>query len=544
MPRRRRLKGERNAILLVCAFLIAAATSCLMMNVTANHVDDGVEIDGNTGFDYYIHVRYDGVDASGKESSDSQRARLFSDRIDVVDKIPSDLQFVTFTSPNNSYTATARNDDRATCSGKIVQDKESSGWNAEHTYFAVQGLVYDEKTRSVSFAVDELQAGCQITVGVRVEPKRDNYNYTASQARRDYYGTSYASSLGFPSILSNTTHAYVGNEIVPLYKVSYEYSGATPDELPDLPETTHYSWGAAVDVAPAPVVEGYTFSGWQSKSVTPVDGSFQMPSMDIAFTGVFVKNTKAAEHTITYQIVGDQPEGYVLPATKTYAAGEVVSVDAHTADFNSSQYHFTGWAMDGKATDGGFKMPDKDIVLTGTFDRLATSANANSTDDQKESAQPVITQTIILWSAVAVVAIVLVVMFIKLRKHKFLRVLIPAITAPAILVFAGCLTLRNLQTIASFAEKSEYRLSYETNAPSGCKEQLYAPEAQNYEAGKTVNIESGELYCAGYKFLGWHTDDEKVAYINDDYITMPSRDLVFRAEWGKVSLARELKSNK
>jgi len=62
------------------------------------------------------------------------------------------------------------------------------------------------------------------------------------------------------------------------YPVSYEYTGNVPENAPAVPATVEYEEGAAVTVAAAPALEGYTFSGWDK-------GDFEMPAEAVVIRG-------------------------------------------------------------------------------------------------------------------------------------------------------------------------------------------------------------------------------------------------------------------
>lgn len=76
--------------------------------------------------------------------------------------------------------------------------------------------------------------------------------------------------------------------------VSYEYTGTVPAGAPAVPATTYHHPKENITVADAPTVAGYTFSGWTSEQVTPVGGKFDMPNVNVIFTGSFKPNTGTA----------------------------------------------------------------------------------------------------------------------------------------------------------------------------------------------------------------------------------------------------------
>lgn len=72
----------------------------------------------------------------------------------------------------------------------------------------------------------------------------------------------------------------------PKYNVTYEYAGTVPTGAPELPKEASYKAGDPVEVAAAPTLNGYTFSGWSTTDATVgSDGSFTMPSNKVTLTG-------------------------------------------------------------------------------------------------------------------------------------------------------------------------------------------------------------------------------------------------------------------
>lgn len=71
----------------------------------------------------------------------------------------------------------------------------------------------------------------------------------------------------------------------PKYKVTYEYAGTVPTGASELPKEASYKAGEPVKVAPAPTLNGYTFSGWSTTDADVSDGSFTMPSKEVKLTG-------------------------------------------------------------------------------------------------------------------------------------------------------------------------------------------------------------------------------------------------------------------
>lgn len=240
--------------------------------------------------------------------------------------------------------------------------------NGDYTY-SFHGLHYNEKTRTVSFKVKNLQAGCKLRIGIKtivplsaddslteqVEVRRDFYNFASSEERNK---TKY----------SNTVHSWMGEENTLLYKVSYAYIGDVPGSAPSLMNEAMYSGGTKVGVALEPKLAGYKFSGWKADDVTVENGSFSMPNHEVTFVGSFQKDTP---FSVSYSIEGEMPPNYVPPSNKEYYAGDVVPIDALKKGDIFNGYRFLGWSNENvEINDNEFVMPENDLVFTGNFEEV------------------------------------------------------------------------------------------------------------------------------------------------------------------------------
>ena len=328
-------------------------------------LEDNVEVEPESELTYYLNVKYDGVDKDGVESSDTVVASINSDTIYVEDKIPDGLTFNGFVGTEDGSIGAVRRDDETTsCLGAVVDDTDGT-----ETLNSYHGLHYDEATRTVSFKVRNLQAGCVLTVGIKtLTPTIDDPNTVEEETRRDFYNYATARE-GSQTATSNTVHVWMGSETVGMYSVSYEYDGEIPEGAPELPTSTSYATGVNVNVASDPVLEGYTFSGWSSSGVTVNNGAFTMPGEPVVFTGSF---TKKDGYTVRYEITGEIPENYVVPSEKEYFAGDTVRVDSTESGYVFNGYRFSGWSSSNIEIDenGEFIMPSGDIVITGSFEEV------------------------------------------------------------------------------------------------------------------------------------------------------------------------------
>ena len=116
-------------------------------------------------------------------------------------------------------------------------------------------------------------------------------------------------------------------------------------------KTFYYEAGATVARVEAPTKEGYTFSGWSNTLLT-------MPERNVTITGTFTKNvtptpTPTPTYTLTYMVNGE------VYKTVSYEYGEKITPEPEPTKEDAT---FSGWSWIPS------KMPDEDVVVTGTFD--------------------------------------------------------------------------------------------------------------------------------------------------------------------------------
>ncbi len=87
--------------------------------------------------------------------------------------------------------------------------------------------------------------------------------------------------------------------------------------------------------------------------------------------------------------------------------------------------------------------------------------------------------------------------------------------------------------------KTPNEVLYESNTPEGCQVEN-VPENERKWAKEIVEISEEEPSCEGYQFKGWQIVTEGVKRINEDYFEMPGKDVILRAEWGKVGLSKTM----
>ena len=311
-------------------------------------IENDSRVKENSELTYYIDVIYDGKDKDVVTSSDTATAKVNSDYIYVEDKIPEGLTFNRFITAEDGSIGAVKRSDGSSCPGYVVGDSE--------------GLVYDSTTNTVSFKVKNLQAGCKLTVGIVTTTPSLN-----GEKRKDFYNTASARENYF-NVFSNTVHVYMGDPEAVLYSVNYQYTGTVPDGAPTLPSSINYPNGTTVGVENNVTLAGYTFSGWTTEDTTVTNGKFTMPSGNVTFTGSFTSKTT---YQVSYTVNGTKPNGYEVPTTKSYGAGDDVVIDTLKEGDIVDGYRFLGWTSTGlDLSEGIFTMPSSNVNLVGTFEKV------------------------------------------------------------------------------------------------------------------------------------------------------------------------------
>ena len=124
--------------------------------------------------------------------------------------------------------------------------------------------------------------------------------------------------------------------VIPSYNVSYAYTGEVPAGAPDAPAAASHKQNSTVSVAAAPVLDGYTFSGWSTNDATVSDGSFKMPGKNVTLTGSWSPRSDLS-YTVNYywngttdkvadsKVVSDQTFG------DTVTDETPIAIDGYTA---------------------------------------------------------------------------------------------------------------------------------------------------------------------------------------------------------------------
>lgn len=353
------MKDKKKVIVSLIVLVVIVSIIAIVASLSfAAPLDDDVKVDEDSELTYYIDVIYDGKDGSAVTSSDSATTQVYSDYIYVEDKIPEGLTFKGFVETDDGTIGAVKRSDGSFCAGYVDG--------------GIDGLVFDNDTRTVSFKVKNLQAGCKITVGIITQtPTLSN-----GVNRMDFYNTAYGRE-GSMSIKSNTVHAFIGRDNISPYNVIYQYTGNVPASAPEVPVTTSYVAGSTVSVNQDIELEGYEFSGWETDDATVANGVFTMPSSHVTFEGHFTKKEELKKE-VTYTISGSSPEGYLSPLDKSYPVGSDVKLDSLKPGDVINGYRFLGWTTDdvelpSTSVDQStiFTMPNHSVTFVGKFERIS-----------------------------------------------------------------------------------------------------------------------------------------------------------------------------
>ncbi len=83
--------------------------------------------------------------------------------------------------------------------------------------------------------------------------------------------------------------------------------------------------------------------------------------------------------------------------------------------------------------------------------------------------------------------------------------------------------------------KAGYKVSYDTNTPTGCEIANFEETHYSFEKVKIAD----KLSCEGYTFKGWKIIDP-VSRVNVDYFIMPSKDVTLTAQWSKQDISKSM----
>ena len=118
------------------------------------------------------------------------------------------------------------------------------------------------------------------------------------------------------------------------YKLTYMVDG-------EVYKTISYDYGATITPEPAPVKDGYSFSGWSEIPAT-------MPAHDVTVTGSFTIN----KYKLTYTVDGEEYKSFEIEYGASITPEPTPTKEGYT---------FSGWS------DIPETMPAHDVTVTGSF---------------------------------------------------------------------------------------------------------------------------------------------------------------------------------
>ena len=116
-------------------------------------------------------------------------------------------------------------------------------------------------------------------------------------------------------------------EPIGAHQVTYAYTGSVPTGAPTTPSSLDDIAFATRDVAvaDAPVLEGYTFSGWTTTDArVGAGGTFTMPDNNVHFTGYWTQDAATdADYLVEHYLVSSRGVVAATPADTEELVGEV-----------------------------------------------------------------------------------------------------------------------------------------------------------------------------------------------------------------------------
>ena len=155
------------------------------------------------------------------------------------------------------------------------------------------------------------------------------------------------------------------------YKVTYEITGEIPDGAPKAPEDKNeYEEKDEVTVKDVLTMEGYTFSGWNSKDVSPKDGKFAMPAKDVTLGGSW----KVNQHVLTVR--------YEYADGKKAAEPYKKNVD-YGAEYAVASPEIKGYTASQKTVKGTMGDKDESVKVTYGVNTHTLTVSYKYTDGKK-----------------------------------------------------------------------------------------------------------------------------------------------------------------
>ena len=365
-------------------------------------------------------------------------------------------------------------------------------------------------------------------------PEEKEYSYKASvevAAARELDGYTFS---GWTPVNENVTVGedgkftmpaedvhFVGSWEIKNYTVTYAYTGDIIPEDADklLPEEKEYSYKASVEVATAPTLKGYTFSGWTTKDAAIENGKFTMPANDVVLVGSWeVKN-----YTVTYKYTGDVPTGFE-GFGYTHQEGTTVTVDdVPTAPYG---YEFSGWTTeDVDITSGSFEI-NKHVTIVGKWTKIPEyKVTYQYTGDVPTDA---------------------VLPEGKTNQLEGTEITVAALPeVPAGYIFHGWTTedadikndkfniYNDVVITGNWTKIPEYKVTYQYTGDVPEKAPTVPVDENSYKKNVSVTVAAAPT-LDGYTFSGWKPVNENVTVGEDGKFTMPAEDVHFVGSWSNI----------
>ena len=233
---------------------------------------------------------------------------------------------------------------------------------------------------------------------------------------------------------------------------------------------------------------------------------------------VFMGEENATLYNVKYEYTGDIPKGAPdVSSLTSYTANSIVSV---LNEVKVLGYKFSGWTSDDVSiNNGSFVMPNKNVVLKGSFTKDSTYTVSYKVDGNMPNSytKPVDTK----YYTGEVVNVNSLKNGDVVDGYRFLgwNVQSGNVTISTDNDFE--MPAADVVLVGKF-ERISYKVSYKfqgINIPSNWSSLL--PADANYYPGDKVSV-SKDPVAAGYKFLGWYSEKS---------FTMPDSDVVIYGEW-------------
>lgn len=230
----------------------------------------------------------------------------------------------------------------------------------------------------------------------------------------------------------------------------------------------------------------------------------------------FMGSETVTLYDIKYEYTGNVPESAPAPpATTSYPKGLIVSV---ANDIYAEGYTFNGWtSSDVSITDGKFEVPDKEVVIKGSFTKIDAYKVTYNIDGYIPDDYVIPTE-----------------------KEYYPGVTINVDSLKAGDIFNGYRFLGWETTDAEISDDNDFIMANNNVVITGKFEEIkysvtykfqgsikpensdsLLPTTKSYRSGDTVTLES-ITEPSGYKFLGWYKEDS---------FTMPDEDVIIYGEW-------------